>query len=565
VSPSNNDDASGATNHDGARPLTRKELRALEKHTEDANAVPEQAYQTGQDAPLPAQEPEAFEAPGPVPPVLPEREPAVPAEPVAPPATPVAEPVRAPQPVVPTQPETQPSIQEAAPAEVHHSHQDAALEPHGDPGQAVHAPEAEHYEGHPTGYAHADGHYEDQHYDDQHYEGHHYEEHDHHGHYLDDRHEPHTDAHPDAGLFAGATAESVVAKPSKKVRRRRRLLALFLTLVVFVAAIAVGAQFLKPLLGNDKASDYPGPGTGEVQVSVQPGEGMRSVATKLETGKIVANADTFLQAFAASGGTLSPGDFTFKSEMKNSDAVNVLLGHDKTKVIYFALSAGLRIDESLQAISEGSGIKVQQLKQFSDSPQQFGLPANAKNLEGFLHPGEYRFPLGTPAKDILHALVKTTTDELVAQGISDPAKQYEAIIVASIVQAEGGQAEYGDVAGAIYNRLKPNDQTGGFLQVDSAVTYGLGTRSFNFTDEQRQDKSNAYNTYANPGLPPGPIGSPGKTAIDAAAKPKTNDFLYWVTINLDTKETKFSKTLAEHNGYVEQYNSWCRANTGRCA
>ncbi|BAS09163.1 shikimate dehydrogenase [Arthrobacter sp. Hiyo4] len=85
-----------------------------------------------------------------------------------------------------------------------------------------------------------------------------------------------------------------------------------------------------------------------------------------------------------------------------------------------------------------------------------------------------------------------------AQGISDPAKQYEAVIVASIVQAEGGQAEYGDVAGAIYNRLKPNDQTYGYLQVDSAVTYGLGTKSFNFTDEERQDKSNVYNTYANP-------------------------------------------------------------------
>jgi len=328
--------------------------------------------------------------------------------------------------------------------------------------------------------------------------------------------------------------------------------------------MAVGAQFLKPLLGNDKASDYPGPGTGEVSVSVQPGEGTRSVATKLESGKVVANADTFLQAFASSGGRLSPGDYTFKMEMKNSDAVSVLLGTDKSKVIYFALSAGLRVGESLQAISEGSGVSLQQLKEFSNAPAQFGLPANAKNLEGFLAPGEYRFPLGTPAKDILQSLVKVTTDELVAQGITDPAKQYEAVIVASIVQAEGGQAEYGDVAGAIYNRLKPNDQTFGYLQVDSAVTYGLGTKSFNFTDAERQDKSNLYNTYANPGLPPGPIGSPGKTAIDAAAKPKTNDYLYWVTINLDTKETKFSKTLDEHNVYVAQYNTWCQANVGRC-
>lgn len=100
--------------------------------------------------------------------------------------------------------------------------------------------------------------------------------------------------------------------------------------------------------------------------------------------------------------------------------------------------------------------------------------------------------------------------------------------------------------------------------MDSAVTYGLGTKSYNFTEEQRQDKSNPYNTYANPGLPPGPIGSPGKTAIDAAAKPKSNYYLYWETINLDTKETKFSRTLAEHNGYVDQYNAWCMANVGRC-
>jgi UPF0755 protein len=525
VSPSNNDDASGATSNDGARPLTRKELRALEKHTGSSDVVPEQAYETGQDAPAPAMAPVPEAAPAPEP--APEPQP---------------EPVHAPEPepIIPTAPDEPPSIQDAGPVPDHHPDDAQVQEYH---------PEDQHsYEAHDAGHHYPD----EEHHDAGHRDDHHVDDH-----YPDDQ-------HADSGLFAGAAAGSVVAKPSKKVRRRRRLLALFLTLVVFVAAIAVGAQFLKPLLGNDKAADYPGPGTGEVTVSVQPGEGTRSVATKLESGKVVANADTFLQAFASSGGTLSPGDYTFKMEMKNSDAVSVLLGTDKSKVIYFALSAGLRVGESLQAISEGSGVSLQQLKELSNAPGQFGLPANAKNLEGFLAPGEYRFPLGTPAKDILQSLVKVTTDELVAQGITDPAKQYQAVIVASIVQAEGGQAEYGDVAGAIYNRLKPNDQTSGYLQVDSAVTYGLGTKSFNFTDEERQDKSNLYNTYANPGLPPGPIGSPGKTAIDAAAKPKTNDYLYWVTINLDTKETKFSKTLDEHNVYVNQYNTWCQANVGRC-
>ncbi|TLM87555.1 endolytic transglycosylase MltG [Pseudarthrobacter sp. NamE5] len=556
MSPANIDDASGPLHAGAARQLTRKELRAREKtHTGDHDAVPEQAYETGHDVPPPpagapstaGQEDAAAGGNGA------REEQSIPAAPAAP-----------------------PSIQQSRPDDVgrgdalqyqdpRHGDVDAAyaapmLAHHGHTGETPYTEDVHYADaGYPEG-AHHDDAYEEaqyqdsgQHGDNQHEDLHHSEAH--HGSYQ-------TGGHHD--FLPGASAATVVAKPSKKVRRRRRLLALFLTLAVFVTAVAVGAQFLKPLLGSSKPEDFPGPGTGEVVLTVENGEGARSVASKLENERVVANADTFLQSFSASGGTLAPGDYKFRNEMKNSDAVNVLLGKDQEKVIYFALSAGLRIGESLQAISQGSGISIQDLKALSDKPAQFGLPASAKNLEGYLAPGEHRFPLGTPAKDILQALVKTTTDELVAQGITDPAKQYEAVIVASIVQAEGGQAEYGDVAGAIYNRLKPNDQTGGFLQVDSAVTYGLGTKSYNFTDEQRQDKSNPYNTYANPGLPPGPIGSPGKTAIDAAAKPKSNDYLYWVTINLDTKETKFSKTLAEHNGYVEQYNEWCRANAGRC-
>ena len=351
--------------------------------------------------------------------------------------------------------------------------------------------------------------------------------------------------------MAGGAAIRTSKGPSKKVRRRRRFLALLLTLSVFVIAIAVGAQFLKPLLGGDTVADYPGPGTGEVIITVPEGAGPRSVATQLQEKKVVANADTFLRDFLASGGALAPGEFTMRNEMKNSDAVAVLLNKDQGKVMYFALSAGLRIGESLQAISEGTGVPVSELKALNESPAQFGVPAKAKNLEGFLAPGEYRFPLGTPAKDVLQKLVTTTLDELKSQGVTDPAKQYDVVTVASIVQAEGGQAEYGDVAGAIYNRLKPNNtETNGLIQSDATVTYGLGIKSFHIDEDQKADKSNPYNTYANQGLPVGPIGSPGKTAIDAAAKPKTNEYLYWVTINLDTKETLFSKTLAEHNTYV---------------
>ncbi|WP_104138399.1 endolytic transglycosylase MltG [Arthrobacter sp. ZGTC131] len=564
MSPVNNDDSSGRNFRDAGRALTRKEIRAREKAVtaESDDVVPEHAYESGEDS--------APEMPG----HRPSPGQAAPAQPAAAPAP---APQRAPEPVtesepvpatvaVPRVPLVAPTVQEPAAPEpsvqaatvqvpspqaheftphTHHGDTPSSHREGGSDEAAFHPDEDLHH-----GDAAETG-YQDHHYDAHHesYEDHDALEHEAVGHQL----------------LADADSVTTVSKPSKKVRHRRRVVALLLSLALFVTAAVVGAQFLKPLLGTDKASDYPGPGTGQVKVAVLPGEGPVSVAAKLEEARVVANAETFVSELTAAGGTLAPGEYDFKQEMKNADAVSVLLNTEESKVMYFALSAGLRIGESLEAISEGSGIPLAQLEALSDSPKQFGLPAEAKNLEGYLAPGEYRFPLGTTPKAILTALVKSTTDELKAQGVTDAAKQYDVVTVASIVQAEGGQAEYKDVAGAIYNRLKPNNtETAGLIQSDATVTYGLGRKSFHITEEEKADKSNRYNTYANQGLPVGPIGSPGKTAIDAAAKPNQNEYMYWVTINLDTKETKFSKTLAEHQRYVDQYNIWCEANQGRC-
>ena len=567
MSPVNSDDSSGDAFGGAGRPLTRKELRAQEKvqATQGHDVIPPQAFETGEDTPAAAPhaandsvpETDAPVQPEPVQPEPVQPEPVQP-EPVRP------EPVRAAD--APDLPTAAPTVHEE-PVQDEPVHEPADSEPvHYEPvheyaGGISHADAVRHEADVPPGY---ERHHDAELHDGRPDEGHHvYDGAD--GHPADDA--PADYQHEEDGrvLLAGGAAIRTSKGPSKKVRRRRRFLALLLTLTVFVVAVAVGAQFLKPLLGGDTAADYPGPGTGEVIITVPPGSGPKSVATQLQEKKVVANADTFLKEFIASGGALAPGDFTMRTEMKNSDAVAILLNKDKGKVMYFALSAGLRIGESLQAISEGSGVPVAELKALNESPAQFGVPAKAKNLEGFLAPGEYRFPLGTPAKDVLRKLVNTTLDELKSQGVTDPVKQYDVVTVASIVQAEGGQAEYGDVAGAIYNRLKPNNtETNGLIQSDATVTYGLGIKSFHIDEAQKADKSNPYNTYANQGLPVGPIGSPGKTAIDAAAKPKTNEYLYWVTINLDTKETLFSKTLAEHNTYVAKYNAWCEANPGRC-
>ncbi|WP_287902526.1 endolytic transglycosylase MltG [Arthrobacter sp.] len=354
-----------------------------------------------------------------------------------------------------------------------------------------------------------------------------------------------------------------VASP-RKHRRVRGWVAVLLSFLLVAGGAFAAFQFIGPSLGWGRVTDYPGPGTGSVSVEVAQGSSVTQVANSLKEEGVVADAGTFIKAFGESGVTLSPGKYTFRKEMKSADAVSVFAASGNDKVSYVPLSAGLRLNESLDAIAKGTGLEIADLKKLADAPAQFGVSSKAKNLEGYLFPGEYRFALGSTAKQVLGQLVKATQDELKAQGVTDPDEQYRMLTIASIVQAEAGRADYPTVAGAVMNRLKHNAQTVGFIQSDATVTYGLGRKSYELTPAEKQDKSNPYNTYANPGLPVGPIGSPGKLAIDAAAHPKASDYLFWVTINLDTGETRFAKTLDEHNRNVALYQEWCSANAGRC-
>ena len=101
------------------------------------------------------------------------------------------------------------------------------------------------------------------------------------------------------------------------------------------------------------------------------------------------------------------------------------------------------------------------------------------------------------------------------------------------------------------------------LQSDATVAYGTGNlHVVTTTADERADATNPYNTYANDGLPVGPIGAPGDTAIQAALDPTPGDWLYFVTVNPETGETVFSTTLAEHNVGVQQFQQWLRDNPG---
>jgi UPF0755 protein len=357
---------------------------------------------------------------------------------------------------------------------------------------------------------------------------------------------------------------------TKKRARRRRNTIMLVVFAVFAAGLVGVVLFLQNLLGmGGGPEDYAGPGEGQVTFTVEQGAGPLVIAGALVEQDIISNSEIFLGELAkqADGREVQPGQYQMKHKMPAAAAAAVLLEDVGEKVSYAAINRTLRQEEVFQVLSEGTQIPASEFAELAKNPQQFGLPKEARNLDGYLFPGEYRWALGTSAKDILTELVGNTVDRLTKDGISDPQEQFRVLTIASIIEAEAGEADYRTVAGAIQNRLKPdNTETNGLIQSDATVTYGLGRKGYDITPEEKADKSNPYNTYAHTGLPAGPINSPGGPAIDAAANPADVPYYYWVTVNLDTGETKFAKTLEQHNAYTKEYQHWCSTQKeGRCS
>lgn len=360
-------------------------------------------------------------------------------------------------------------------------------------------------------------------------------------------------------------------RPAKErhTRRRRKTIVMTLTLALFAAVVIFAVSFISPFFagGEDPLADYPGPGTGSVAVDVEQGAATITIAQNLVDSGVVASTGAFMNALRAddSGNLIQPGTYELKEKMPAGDAVASLLNTGQTAVHYAAIDQGLRQPEVFEVLSTSSGIPVQKFEQLAQDPTQFGIPKQAPSLEGYLSPGQYRFPLDATASEIVEMLVEKTFANLQKAGVEGADEQYRILTIASIIEFEGSPESYPKIAGAIDNRLNdPISEIGRFIQSDATVTYGLGRKSYELTAKEKSDTSNPYNTYANPGLPVGPIGSPLLPAIKAAADPQENPYYYWVTVNLDTGETLFAERHAGHVRNVNQYQQWCADNPGRC-
>lgn len=370
-----------------------------------------------------------------------------------------------------------------------------------------------------------------------------------------------------AGIRGITLEQELISEAELKARKRRRTAIMGAATVIFLVAVVVIASVLIARFDPFRVRDFAGSGNGTVvTLTIDDGDTPLQVAQKLQSQGVIADSSRFIEVYQeeGKGKYMFPGDYELQQHMSSSAVVSTLVGD--SDVIYFAVQQGKRVNEVLDTMSKNPDLKRADLEEAIKNPSDYGIPSNFPTVEGWLHPGEYRFPKGTDIKTMIQAMVDKTKEDLKSVGVTTDDRAFEVLTKASIVELEAQPKDYNAVAGIIENRLdNPQGETNGLIQSDATVTYGLGVRSYHLTEEQKADKSNKYNTYANAGLPAGPIDSPTLPSIRAVAEPEKNPYYYWVTVDLDTGETKYSKTYEEHQRYVEEYNQWCESHKGRCS
>jgi len=353
----------------------------------------------------------------------------------------------------------------------------------------------------------------------------------------------------------------------RRRRRRRNLTALVILLLVLGGGGYAVVQWGLPLLhsfgagGEDAADDYPGPGATAVDVVIPTGATGADMALILYQADVVASTRAFTRAFAANpdASSIQPGTYRLVLQMRASDAVAALLNPESKVQTQVTIVEGLRFDQILEKLTSVTAVPLADFQAAMADPATVGLPAEAGgNYEGWLFPSTYTFEPGTDPTQMITTMIAKTVAVLDAAGVA-PADRMRVLTIASLVERESPDATVSPMmARAIQNRLDIDMK----LDIDASVAYGLNKSGTELTTADLEDPTNPYNTYLHPGLPPGPIASPGEASIGAVLHPADGPWKFWVTINPDTKETLFAETYDEQLQNQELLREWQAANGG---
>ncbi len=321
---------------------------------------------------------------------------------------------------------------------------------------------------------------------------------------------------------------------------------------------------------------------GQTFVLLHPGYSTRRIATELQSAGVIGSADAFvLWHYLHHKHSLKAGEYLFEKSATSLEVHQRLVHGD----VYFhtvVIPEGYNMFDVAHAIQNaGLGSSDEFLKvATSDTALIADLAPDAKSLEGYLFPNTYEFTRMQTMQEIAAAMVKQFRQVAKEIGLipnlqstdpqgTDPQNTdlqnngalktgvQQAVILASIIEKETAAPEERPlVASVYYNRMARHVA----LQADPSVIYaellqGTYTGALHHNDMQF---NSPYNTYTHAGLPPGPIGNPGKTSLEAAMHPADTDYFYFVSNG--NGHHRFARSLEEHNKNVAAYR---KVMTGR--
>ncbi len=323
-------------------------------------------------------------------------------------------------------------------------------------------------------------------------------------------------------------------------------------LFLFVAALAGAAWWFYS--GVDRP--YKGYEALETFVEIPQGAGSIAIARRLADAGVVSDVTSFRLALwvTGHGRHLQAGEYRFDRPMSARQVADKIARGD-VFVRPITFPEGMTIKQ-MAALYESKGFGP--AKDFAAAAANAALVSaidpEARDLEGYLFPDTYKLPRRATAAQLVARMVqsfmKALTPDLIEAADARQLTVRQLVTLASIVEKETGNKEERPLVAAVYaNRLR----IGMGLQCDPTVIYALermGRYHGNLTREDLQLDSR-YNTYRYAGLPPGPIASPGRAALEAAARPADAPFLYFVSRNDGSHA--FAATLDEHNRNVQKY------------
>jgi UPF0755 protein len=327
------------------------------------------------------------------------------------------------------------------------------------------------------------------------------------------------------------------------VRRRLALAAGALLLLVLAAAAAGAVLFSRELRPPERPA-----AAGPVEVEIPGGASLPAVARLLEDRGVVRNAGAFrwLARLRGDAGRIRAGFYRLPTDAAAADVLDQLV-EGRTRLERIVIPEGLTVEETAGVAAAQAAFTAEEylaLARDSSFADSLGIPA--PTLEGYLFPETYLVDPDVSARELIELQVGTFR-RLFEPGLARRAAEqgfdtHELVTLASIVEAEARVPAERPVIASVYrNRL----ERGMLLEADPTVQYALGGHRERVLYEHLEVDS-PYNTYRNPGLPPGPIGSPGRASLEAAVEPDSTPYLYFFWIGDSLGTHTFSETYAEH-------------------